>query len=173
MYSVNMNGDPDAEFTLEKFAGLTGMCFGLRRPVICNLEEIRKAAEGGVDTKKLFGMTKAAHMDVRSDRTWLASVPVFDQYADYPSRIGEDVRHFDGRQYQEFVLDGDGAVMAVLNLDGAVPFQQLRLDPSPEVHWTDVRVRSIIDIMRSVAVDLGTVFSTAFGRNKETASGHS
>jgi hypothetical protein len=61
--------------------------------------------------------------------------------------------------------------MAVLNVDGAIPYEELGLNPSPENHWTDVRVRSIIDVMRSVAVDLGVIFSTSFGRKKEAKLG--
>lgn len=165
-FSANMNGDKDARLTLPKFAGLTGMCVGLRRPLVCNLDEVRNAAQEGVNTAKSFGMPPELHKLVRADRTWLASVPVFDMYASYPSRMGQDVQWFQG-QYQDFEFGGDGAVMAVLNLDAALPYNDLQLNPKPEIHWTDVRIRSIIDVMRSVAADLATILSIAFGKSVE------
>lgn len=168
-YSVNMTGDPDERFALPKFAGLTGMCVGLRRPLICNLEEVGRAAQSGrLDKDKLFGMTEELHRDVRPDRTWLASVPIFDHYASYPTRIGGELRRFEGRHHSEIAFRSDGAVIGVLNLDAALPYERFGLRPNPEEHSTSPVIRAIIDVMRSVAFDLGCIFSRAFGAAKET-----
>lgn len=163
-YSANMAGDPDSQLALPKFAGLSGMCVGLRRPLICNLEQVRKASERQVNTGRLFGMTPDLQKQVLPDRTWLASIPIFDQYACYPTRVGDSFRPFEGRSFQEFEPGCDGAVIAVLNLDAKIDYAGLNLDPDPEIHWTDVRIRTIIDVMRGVALGIGNKLTQAFGR---------
>ena len=86
-YSVNMTGDPDENMKLQFDAGLTGFCFTLRRPLICNLERIGQLVNNKECSSlmgNLFGMTQTQHGDVKGDRTWLASVPIFDPFASYP-----------------------------------------------------------------------------------------
>jgi hypothetical protein len=47
------------------------------------------------------------------------------------------------------------------SLDGDIDFTLVGMDPDPDVHWTDARVRGIIGIVRSVAQDIGRELSDA------------
>jgi hypothetical protein len=66
-----------------------------------------------------------------------------------------------GRHSYEFDQENDGAVFGVLNLDVDIDFSVVGMDPDPDVHWTDARVRGIIGIMQSVAQHIGRELSDA------------
>jgi len=174
-YSFNMddpetNPDHDMEFP-EFTMGLTGFCFSMRQPLICNLEEIRRLSEsGGLEPNELFGMPPHLHQKVRVDRSWLASVPIFDPYATYPRDLSSHralQRHPEGvggQSYHPLRTTVDGAVLGVLNLDARLPYDELKIDPAPLIHWQHPSIQAIIRFMESVAQDLGRTFSDAFAR---------
>ncbi len=146
--------------------GLTGFCFSIRRPCICNLYKIGNLAnKGELSRDDLFKMPRELHEMVRSDRTWLASVPIFDPYATYPKDMGARYDHpigVGGKHYHPLKASVDGAVLGVLNLDAALPYEELGIDPDPAINWTNVQIRSTIRLLESAARDIGRVLSDAF-----------
>jgi predicted acylesterase/phospholipase RssA len=72
-------GTPDPDVTMRFDApdqGLTGFCFTLRRPLICNLAEIGRHVENA--GRALFNMSEEQQSLVLRQQTWLASMPIFD-----------------------------------------------------------------------------------------------
>jgi hypothetical protein len=130
-YSYNMKGDPDEDLVLPFTAGLTGFCFTRRRPLICNLSRVADLARrGSLDPDEMFGMPKELHGKVKQDRTWLASVPIFDPYAAYPRDLSPRQAQpgwplVEGYHYHGHPATQDGAVLAVLNHDAALPYTEL------------------------------------------------
>ena len=168
-YSANMEGDQDATMRLHFTAGLTGFCYVQRRPQICNLERIRRLAElGDLNAVDLFGMDPGKHGLVRSDRTWLASVPIFDPYVLYPIDLGVNAapagveQH--GHHYHSAPSPYDGAVLGVLNLDGNIAYTEVGISDDPVMQWQDLRIRVIVDVMQAIAAQIANVLSAALGR---------
>lgn len=80
LFDHGMDGDSDRGMEFPNLeTGLTGLCFRTRRPHICNLKEVHelRLRRPGLN---LFGMPPSLQQVVRKDRTWLASVPIFDPY---------------------------------------------------------------------------------------------
>jgi predicted acylesterase/phospholipase RssA len=166
-YSYNMSGDPDENLVLPFTGGLTGFCFTRRRPLICNLSRISELARRGtLNPDELFGMPMELHDRVKQDRTWLASVPIFDPYASYPRDLSprqtQPTWKPEGYHYYGPPAALDGAVLGVLNLDADLPYEELGLDQDPAIHWTDVRVEGIINLLTAVASEAGHILSSAF-----------
>ncbi len=151
-------------------AGLTGYCFLNRRPFLCNLSYTRQWAEQ-VPSPDLMhlGMSKAQHLAVRADRTWLASVPIFDPVdcwflnPDAP-RMEKDPE--DLESWTDLPGTLDGAVFGVLNLDGAIPYDVLWLPRDPGSSLTDPRIGSIFNSLQACSFEIGRIFSQAFGRKR-------
>jgi predicted acylesterase/phospholipase RssA len=169
-YSVYMDEDPDRAMRLHFETGLTGFCYTRRCIQICNLHKIAELAEAGqLDTYKLFGMHPEQHALVRKDRTWLLSVPIFDPCAKYvgsstPERGGFWSRNV-GQHYFGIESEGatDGAVLGVLNIDAAIPYDEIGMSDDPARHWTDVRIQAIISLAQNHAIRLARLLSDAFG----------
>lgn len=164
-YAVNMSSPQDKDRTLAlRFdTGLTGFCFALRRPLICNLRRIGELPREVLND--LFGMTADQHKLVRNDRTWLASVPIFDPFDSYPRDLSShDVPHTAAFYYP---LSGrtDGAVLGVLNLDANLQYNDINVDADPAVHWNDPRIKAILHLMTAVAAEIGYVMSQHFARH--------
>lgn len=169
-YSYNMAGDPDRNLKFIFTSGLTGWCFTTRMPVICNLQKIRQLAQrGSLQPEDLFGMTPEEHLNVRQDRTWLASVPIFDPTAMYPRDLADEPSsgqpRLGGRHYHQLSSPMDGAVFGVLNLDAALPYGDLGLEEDPDLHRSDPRIHAIMGVLQTVSLDLGSVFSQHFAVN--------
>jgi predicted acylesterase/phospholipase RssA len=165
-YRCNMAGDSDEDLILHFTSGLTGFCFVRRCPLMCNLKRIGELAQRGqLDPREMFGMTAEQHAKVERNRTWLASVPIFDPYASYPrdlsARSGRGAG-VEGQYYRQFSSRTDGAILGVLNLDSAWDYASLQIEEDPMVHWTDVRIRAILDVMQTLAVEVGRILSDYF-----------
>jgi predicted acylesterase/phospholipase RssA len=167
-YRANMDGDPDWDLSFaDTKSGLSGFAFTRRQTMICNLEKIGElGGSGNIQPEELFGMDKRLGGIVRKDRTWLASVPIFDPLGIVPQRWSRGTLKYEGSYYHDLNPSIDGPVFGVLNLDAAVPFAQSRLheDVKKPEHWTDVRIVSIIARMEQIAVQLGQRFSNSFAR---------
>jgi predicted acylesterase/phospholipase RssA len=166
-YSVHMEGDPDEHLVLRAGTGLSGFCFTRRAPQICNLEQIRRLAEAGVlQPNQLFGMRPDEHLAVREDRTWLASVPIFDPLATYSrdlaARTSRWEPELEGRYYQQLHSPVDGAIFGVLNLDAALPYRAFGLAEEPERYGEDPRIQGIMDVMQMVSLRVGNVLAAHF-----------
>src|SRR5262252_2551798 len=136
VFAYNMDGDGDRTMKFPDLrSGLTGFCYMSRRPQLCNLNEIRTLRESGDPRyENLFGMPEQIQGQVRRDRTWLASVPIFDPYetALAPhARQPDGSMIYEGYAYRGVETDIDGAVLGVLNLDSGWNFAELDLDPDP------------------------------------------
>jgi predicted acylesterase/phospholipase RssA len=175
-YRANMDDrlldtDHDLSFADTK-SGLSGFAFTRRKTMVCNLQKIGELQRSGkLSAEELFGMDKKLGGKVRPDRTWLASVPIFDPSGVVPERWSDGMLEYKGEYYHELPPSIDGPVFGVLNLDAAVPFAEVKLEEdvkSPN-HWTNVRVVSIIARMEQVALQLGLRFSKSFGQNAVTA----
>jgi predicted acylesterase/phospholipase RssA len=166
-YQVNMDGDPDCNLVLGFNQGLTGFCFTRRLPLVCNLQNFDELVRLGHYTREqLFGFDPPTQALIRMDRTWMASVPIFDPYASYPLELSEvqsSQSNVEGQEYASLPGTLDGAVFGVLNLDAALNYEKIGLNKNVERHWQDPRVRGTVRIMRSVASEVGRLFSTAFG----------
>ncbi|HEV3437897.1 MAG TPA: patatin-like phospholipase family protein [Gemmata sp.] len=164
-YAVNMKGDPDENFSLRFDAGLTGFCFSLRRPLICNLEKIGNLHKENKELlNNLFGMTADQHEQVRKDRTWLASIPIFDPLASYPRDLHSGQVPYQAAFYHSLSGRTDGAILGVLNLDAKILYSPMGLDPDPKVHWTDPRIEAILHLMTATSAEIGHILSQYFAK---------
>lgn len=166
-YSVSMDEDRDRDLQFHYTNGLSGFCYVSRCLQLCNLEKIRQlAAAGKLNREELFGMPQDQHMKVRDDRTWLASVPIFDQYSLYPgglAAVPAGHNTVSGKHFHQIKPSSDGAVLGVLNLDAALPYSELNLDDDPASHWTDVHIQLILDCMQAAAIRIAEALTTRFG----------
>jgi predicted acylesterase/phospholipase RssA len=162
VFQVNMDGDSDIamSFTAPD-QGLTGFCYLLRRPLVCNLEKIAEYVENAGET--LFNMTPEQQSMVDRSRTWLASTPIFDPN-DIVFRTSMQSEGELGPDQFSTRLDTmvDGPMFGVLNVDANINYDVLCLDADPENHVTDARVSAIIDMMNVAAGRLGQLFGSNF-----------
>jgi hypothetical protein len=170
-YSHGMDGDPDCGLEFNHDAGLTGFCFVNRRSFLCNLRYTRQWAEQAPSPDStLLGMNRAAHLSVREDRTWLASVPIFDPMdcwfldPDAP-RMERNAGTMPVWTDRPGTLDG--AVFGVLNLDAVIDYDELGLSEDPEISLTDPRISSIFNLLQACSFEIGRIFSRAFARKRE------
>jgi predicted acylesterase/phospholipase RssA len=155
----------DHDLKLQFDAGLTGACLTTRRPLLCNLQKLGQSDKELRDG--LFGMPETMHNKVRKDRTWLASVPIFDPLASFPRELSIPTKlELPHRTAYSNCMAGrlDGAVMGVLNLDANIPYDTIepRLDPDPEKHRNDHRISATLDLMTSMAIRIGEILSRNF-----------
>jgi hypothetical protein len=165
-----MEADEDRGLQFDHDAGLTGFCFVNRRPFLCNLRSTRRWAENISSSDiKLLGMNRADHLSVRSDRTWLASIPIFDPAdcwfvdSDAP-RMEQDPEMMPF--WVELPRTLDGAIFAVLNLDAALDYGELGLPDDPGSSLTDPRISSIFQLLQACSFEIGGIFSRAFARKR-------
>ena len=165
IYSVNMDGDPDNGLEFPRLMmGVTGACYQLSTALVCNLEKIAKLREGQPSAyKALFGMPPDLQAKVKKDRTWLMSVPIFDPHE---VRVRPKQRAAPGSTDVQRVAISDlgmglsGPLLGVLNLDAAWDYQTIGLNPDPDVHSGDDRIRAISDIMQADALTIGAELAT-------------
>jgi hypothetical protein len=158
-----LNHDYDLQLRFD--TGLTGFCVALRRPLLCNLEKIGKLDPQLRD--KLFGMSLDQHKKVRRDRTWLASVPIFDPFASFPRDISEPMLvpqpPHNAAFHHAVAGRTDGAILGVLNLDANLPYGDLSppLDPDPtkSAHNEDCRIVAALHMMMAAAAEIGDVLA--------------
>jgi hypothetical protein len=110
-------------------------------------------------------MTDELQSRIKKDRIRMASVPIFDPYElkvlttrretefDYPIHVV--ATHNVG-------ITLSGPVLGVLNLDAAWDYAGLGLDPDPDIHFSDPRVRAILDIVHARALTVGAELTTLF-----------
>ncbi len=80
----------DRNFRMPIKAGLTGLCYIKRRPLLLGLAQFAQVMQQpGTDDHKedRFHFDEQMQGQVRKDRTWLLSVPVFDPEASSPGRL--------------------------------------------------------------------------------------
>lgn len=166
MFRYNME---DEELDKERFVfdfdtGLTGHCYTSRCPMLCNLGRIRELAEKkNLGADRLFGMTSEEHAQVRRDRTWLASVPIFDPY-DFSLERNKIEIGAKSEAPHSFRISSpvDGGVLGTLNLDAAFDYAALKIEEDPAKHFSNPRVQAILDTMQGSAVRIGVFLVETF-----------
>jgi predicted acylesterase/phospholipase RssA len=168
------NTDRDLRLNLRH--GLSGLCYASRRALLLNMERLQTAiaASPEPDPKDKFGLTQKKQSEIRLDRTWLVSVPIFDPETTLPGRLHalplDVIGGCDYAEAMESPIDvpvnddgiRDGAAFGVLNLDAGWDYSAVDLNPDPSSHRIDRRIRALVDIIRVCATRIGTVFSRAF-----------
>ena len=171
VYAYGMNGDTDRALEFDHDAGLTGFCFVNRRSFLCNLRYTRQWAEQAPSSDALLlGMTPTDHLLVREDRTWLASVPVFDPMDCWFLDPDAPRMERDSEMMPVWIdVPGtmDGSVFGVLNLDAAIDYDELGLPGDPDRSLTDPRISSILHLLQACSFEIGGIFSRAFARKNE------
>ena len=167
-YNMDSDGDRDMEFP-DLQSGATGFCYWSRRPQVCNLKAIQRLRQNDpARHAQLFGMPPKLHGKVREDRSWLASVPIFDSYeVRFDTRgIRPESRH-KGSWYCGFETEVDGPVLGVLNLDAGWDYEKIKLDEDPNHHFSDGRVQTLLAIMQAASFTLAASLSEDFPRMRE------
>jgi predicted acylesterase/phospholipase RssA len=153
-YSYNTTGDPDEHMNFHFSQGLTGFCYLTRSTNICNLAKVHELA----DAEQMFAMTRNQQDQVRKDRTWLVSTPILDPQALLPGDM--DSPRKTGTDYAaSFPRHLDGPVLGVLNLDAALPYAEVNVPTHCAVQRKDPRIRAIMAVLESAALDIGAVLS--------------
>jgi len=167
VFSMNMDDDSDDNLEFPDLSsGLTGTCYQLRTRLVCNLEKIARLRQTQpTEYKRLFGMTEELQGKVRKDRTWMASVPIFDPYEIKVLHTRREIRvdypiHLVATHNVGITLGGP--VLGVLNVDTAWNYPRLGLDPDPDIHFSDPRIRAILDIMHARALTIGSELTRLF-----------
>ena len=169
-YAFGMDGHPDRGLVLRDNKGLTGTCYSRRRPYLCNLEILRAWAlwaQINEPEATQLGMTPQEHLQIPEDRTFLINVPIFDpkdswMLEELPERAVPEAGTI--TVWSELQVDRDGAVLGVLNVDGAIPYAELHLSDDPESSLTDARISSIVHLLWACSIDIGRVLSRAFAK---------
>jgi predicted acylesterase/phospholipase RssA len=149
--SHNMAGDPDDGLVFpELSSGLTGACYQARACFTCNLQTVAAVAGTAPGRPRPFRMDPGLQSRIRPDRTWLASMPIFDPY-EVGMQHGEAARvspeTLVAARHRGLSLDGP--VLGTLNVDAAWDYAALRLSPEPELHVTDPRIAAILALMEA------------------------
>lgn len=166
-YSHNMEGASDVDMAFDAPThGLTGFCYTLRRPFVCNLGLIASAVEED-DRKRLFGMSAAQHDKVDPSRTWLASMPIFDP-KDLTNQVNPMAEvPWPGAHYVNLDISTDGPVLGVLNLDAGFDYTAVGLNEDPEKGAADLRIEAVMDIMTVTSRQIAQILDTCFAAKSE------
>lgn len=171
LFSYNMESDGDREMEFPDLeSGLTGFCYTWRRPQICNLKKVADLREKNKDEyMNLFGMDPKTQGQVRADRTWLGSVPIFDPYElrfVAQTQLLPSAPAHKGGSYHGMGTEIDGAVLGVLNVDAGWEYSSMGMDPDPDMHFTDDRIQAILALMQSTAFSVARILSESFARGE-------
>ena len=153
--------DPDSRMVFTSLdQGLTGFCFLLRCPLICNLAAIATYVDNAGET--LFNMTRDQQQSVCSDRTWLASSPIFDpndltfrQALLPPAPVPE-------RFATRFGISMDGPVFGVVNVDANLDYDRVDVARDTSLQGTNTRIAALLDIMQTASMRLGQILGVEF-----------
>lgn len=161
LFSHNMEGDPDDRLVFPDLStGVAGACYQLRTTLVCNLEKVAKLRATNLKLyNRLFNMTNVMQNRIKQDRTWLMSVPIFDPHEvrvlTQPQQAATTPR-----ATCDLGIGLRGPLLGVLNIDAAWSYDRIGLDPDPDIHSTDSRIRAISAIMQAGALTLGAALTT-------------
>jgi predicted acylesterase/phospholipase RssA len=156
--SYNMDGDPDDGLVFrDQATGSTGSCYQTHSAIVCNLATVAAAAvkiESGRATP--YRMDAQLQGKIRFDRTWLASMPVFDPFElNVHRRRAVNLAPEQRVAMVEHPVSLDGPILAILNLDAAFDYERLRLESEPVLQADDPRIVAILDIMEARTLKIG------------------
>jgi len=161
LYSFNMDGDGDRDMEFPDLqSGATGFCYWSRRPQVCNLKRIAELRES--DPKRyaqMFGMPPILQRKVKDDRTWLASIPIFDPHeVRIVEKEGVDSsrrQKYKGQWYIDMDTEISGPLLGVLNLDAGWDYDKVRLADDPNRQLSEKRVQAVLAIMQATSFGIG------------------
>ena len=164
LFSYNMEGDSDNRIVFPDVStGVTGASYQLSTALVCNLDKVAKLRISQPATyKRLFNMTAELQDKVKKDRSWLMSVPIFDPHE---VRVLTKPRPVPSHDIPRVAICDlgialGGPLLGVLNLDAAWNYDQIGIDPDPDVHSGDSRIRAISAIMEATALTIGAELTT-------------
>lgn len=165
LFSHKMTGDPDDKLVFPNLStGVAGACYQLSTTLVCNLEKVKLLRTSNrAAFNRLFNMTDEMQMTVRQDRTWLMSVPIFD-----PHEVRVLTQAAQARQWPDIprIATSDigiglrGPLLGVLNIDAGWKYDEIDLNPDPDLQSTDSRIRAISAIMQAGALTIGAALTT-------------
>ncbi|HUN82667.1 MAG TPA: patatin-like phospholipase family protein [Phycisphaerae bacterium] len=164
LFTHNMQNDSDDGLVFPDLStGVTGACYQLSTALVCNLAKVAMLRTRQPSAyRKLFNMTPELQDLVKKDRTWLMSVPIFDPY-EVKVQTKPSPRqhpHIPRAALCDLGIALRGPLLGVLNLDAAWDYEQIGLDPDPDVHSGDSRIRAISAIMQAGALMIGAELTT-------------
>ncbi len=159
VFGYNMANDSDDQMVFPDLStGVTGACYQLSTALVCNLAKVAKLRETQPDAyKRLFNMTQELQNKVKKDRTWLISVPIFDPHEVKVLTKPKPAPASDIPRVAicDLGIALRGPLLGVLNLDAAWDYQNIGLDPDPDIHSGDSRIRAISGILQASALTIG------------------
>lgn len=165
-YSANMGPDADRRTRFDANRGQSGYRFYRRRPYVCNIAgHLRLAQAGKLSADQNYGLPPADLAKIRPDRTWLASVPIFDPLDSWrpPPRPGTAFPPVEGlHPTAELDDNADGGVLGVLNLDANCGDNQRNWPADTDISLTGAPAEFLIDTMSVVVPEVGRLLSDAF-----------
>lgn len=164
-FSFNMDGDPDHMIEMPGLsAGVVGACYRMRSWVICNLDKVGKLREQHPDAyRRLFDMDDTLHGKVRKDRSWLASVPIFDPLELKTVSLSKRRSIEDGVlrvAMHAFDTGYVGPILGVLSIDANLDYEKIGMSADPDIHFEDWRVRAVSAILQARALTIGAQITT-------------
>jgi predicted acylesterase/phospholipase RssA len=167
-FATNMKdpttGQPDPDVNMCFTApdqGLTGFCFTLRRPLICNLAEIGRYVQNA--GKALFNMNEEQQSMVLRQQSWLASMPILDPNdLVFRESLLADIRTEEGLFATPLDIPMDGPIFGVLNVDANIDYEALKLSPDPSDQTDDSRISVVVDMMQCTAMRVGQILANDF-----------
>lgn len=135
--------------------GLTGACYRQRSRLVCNLAKIVALQEQRSDIyERLFGIPPHLQRRLRRDRTWLASMPIFDPYELRVQAGSMMATDLPGIASADAGTDMTGPVLGTLNVDAAWDYNAVGLPPEPAAHVDRPLVQGILALMQSTAISI-------------------
>ena len=165
-YAFNMNDCKDKNISFSYDSGLTGRCYETRNCWVCNLEVLRQEVESRPE-KVWFRMLPEQHLKVEPDRTWLASVPIFDPYESWPRRPKRRDRPARSKEFflaWDWESDTDGAVLGVLNVDASFSYELMGIPEDASLSLTDPRIQATLIMAQATSREIGLILSDSFAR---------
>jgi hypothetical protein len=155
-FGVGMRGYPDDGLCFENLTqGLTGFCYQTRSPAICNLQSVAQIATKTDLAVRPFGMKAQQQRTVDPGRSWLISYPIFDPAERQVLRIPpKGLPAIYAPAMRRLTADHIGPILGVLNVDAGWDYGRLELDPSPDLHIGDPRIRGLVDAVAQASVKL-------------------
>lgn len=162
LVSCNMDGDPDDGLIFPDLSsGLNGACYQARAAMICNLEKVAQLAQSPAPRHlRPFRMARELQDRIKPDRSWMASVPIFDPYEvgtpDGRARLLASELQVAARRRP---VNLDGPVLGIVNLDAGWDYARMGLDPDPDIHVSDPRIAAILSLMEAKTLILARLMT--------------
>jgi hypothetical protein len=153
-YRCNMAGHLDERIEIAKGYAVTSVCYLYGEPVLANLRD------------RLLNLVVADWMQpfqpsTLEDRTWLLSIPVIDVLDTRPRQRRPD-------EVGVLVLDTEGPLFGVLNIDAAVLYDGAGIDPNPVLQSRHPAVQLVFDAAKAASAAIGMLINRVWIEERDT-----